>query len=271
MGALHQTIAEMTKHGSLVLFFWVSAEQLGLPVPAAPILIAAGVLSATGQMSVTHALVVGILGCLVGDVAWYVVGKRRGTAVLGVLCKVALEPQTCIRRSSDFISRYGGKSLLVAKFIPGVSAVAVPLAANSGLSVPSFLVHDLLGCALYVGSYVALGRLVGDRIDELSVVLHSISNTAFALAVIAAGAIVAWRFQQRRAFREGVRTARIAPEELRDLIERGQNPLIVDLRHAIDVLPDGRVIPGAIRLTPDELTARHAEIPRDREIILYCT
>jgi membrane protein DedA with SNARE-associated domain len=271
MGALHETVAEVTRHGPLLLFAWVSAEQLGLPVPAAPILIAAGVLSATGQMSLAHALALGVLGCLVGDLAWYAIGKRRGTAVLRMVCRIALEPETCVRRSSDLISRYGGRSLLVAKFIPGVSAVAVPLAANSGLSVRSFLLHDLLGCVLYVGSYLALGRIVGDRIDELPSVLHSMSSAAVGVAALAALAILGWRFRQRRAFRADVRMARIAPEELRDLIDRGQNPFIVDLRHAVDLLPDPRVIPGAVRVDPGELASRHAEIPRDREIILYCT
>jgi membrane protein DedA with SNARE-associated domain len=271
MSALHQTVAELTKHGPLVVFVWVSAERLGLPMPAAPVLIAAGVLSATGQVSFARAMALGVLGCLVGDLAWYAVGRRRGTAVLRIVCKISLEPETCVRRSSDFISRYGARSLLVSKFIPGIGAVAVPLAAQSGLSVPSFLLHDLLGSALYVTTWVALGRFVGDRVDELSSVLPSTTNAVFGVAVLAALAIVAWRFRQRRAFRERVRMARIPPEELRDLIERGQNPFIVDLRHALDVLPDPRVIPGAIRLTPDELAARHVDIPRDREIVLYCT
>ncbi|HET9597963.1 MAG TPA: VTT domain-containing protein, partial [Anaeromyxobacteraceae bacterium] len=270
-GALHETIASITRHGPLLLFAWVSAEQLGFPLPAAPILIAAGVLSATGQMSLVQALALGVAGCLVGDVAWYAIGKRRGTAVLRFVCKLALEPETCVRRSSSLISRYGGRSLLVAKFIPGVSAVAVPLAANSGMSVPSFLVYDLLGAALYVGSYVALGRLVGDRLDDLSSLMQSTSNAAFGVALVAALAIVAWRLRQRRAFRAGLRTARIAPGELRSLIDRGENPFIVDLRHAVDVQPDPRVIPGAMRVDPAELAARHAEIPRDREIVLYCT
>ncbi len=149
MGAIHQSIAAMTTHGSLVLFVWVTAEQLGAPVPAVPILTAAGVLSATGQMSLARALALGILGCLIGDVAWYVIGKRRGAAVLRILCKISLEPETCVRRSSDFISRHGGRSLLFAKFIPGISAVAVPLAANSGISLLSFFVHDSLGSVLY--------------------------------------------------------------------------------------------------------------------------
>ena len=124
---------------------------------------------------------------------------------------------------------------------------------------------------MYVGSYVALGRLVGDRIDELSIAVHSLSNAALGVALLAALAIVAWRVEQRRRFRRGLRMSRIAPEDLRELIDQGLNPFIVDLRHAIDLLPDARVIPGAIRLTPDELSARYDEIPRDREVILYCT
>jgi membrane protein DedA with SNARE-associated domain len=271
MGDLSQSLADITKHGYLVLFTWITAEQLGAPVPAMPILIAAGVLSATGQLSLARALAVGILGCLIGDIAWYGIGRRQGTVVLRVLCKIALEPDTCIRRSSDFISRHGGRALLIAKFIPGVSTVAVPLAANSGISLASFFFHDVLGCALYVGSYLTLGRIVGDRIDKLSTLAQSIRSASVGLAVFAALAIIAWRYQQRRKFQNDLRMARITPEELRDLIERGQHPFIVDLRAAVEVMQDPRVIPGAIHLMPNEVAAQPHEIPRDREVILYCT
>lgn len=271
MSALHQSVAALTQHGSLVLFIWVAAEQLGAPLPAVPVLVAAGVLSATGKMSIASAMALGMVACLSGDIAWYAIGKRRGTAVLRLLCKISLEPETCVRRSSDFISRHGGRSLLVAKFIPGISAVAVPLAANSGISLASFLAYDLAGIALYVGSYVALGRLVGDRIEELSILVHSATNAALGAAALAALAIVAWRVVQRQRFRRGLRISRITPEDLRELIEQRVNPFIVDLRHAVDVLPDSRVIPGAVRFTPDELSARYGEIPRDRDVILYCT
>ena len=271
MSTFHQSVTALTQHGHLVLFVWVAAEQLGTPVPAAPILIAAGVLSAVGKMSIAGAVGVGMVACLVGDIAWYAIGKRRGTTVLRLLCKISLEPETCVRRSSDFISRHGGRSLLVAKFIPGISAVAVPLAANSGIPLASFLAFDLLGIALYVGAYVAVGRLVGDRIEELFIVAHSMASAALGVAALAALAIVGWRLVQRRRFRHGLRVSRITPEDLRELIDRGVEPLIVDLRHAVDVLTDPRVIPGAVRLSPDELSARYQEIPRDRDVILYCT
>ena len=212
-----------------------------------------------------------MVACLAGDIVWYALGKRRGTTVLRLLCKISLEPETCVRRSSDFISRHGGRSLLVAKFIPGISALAVPLAANSGISLASFLAYDLLGSAFYVGSYIAVGRFVGDRVEELFIVAHSMTNAALGVAALAALAIVGWRLAQRRRFRRGLRVSRITVEDLRELIDPGVNPFIVDLRHPVDVLTDARVIPGAVRLTPDELSARYQEIPRDRDVILYCT
>ena len=271
LGGLHQTLADLAKHGYLLLFAWVAAEQFGAPVPAVPILIAAGVLSATGQLSFTSALGLGIVACLIGDTAWYALGKWRGTTVLKFLCKMSLEPESCVRQSSSFISRHGARSLVVAKFIPGISTVAVPLAANAGVSLPSFFFHDLLGSVLYVGAYLGAGLLLGDRIDKLDMLAGSLKTATAGLAVAGTAGILAWRLYQRRKFLRDLRTSRIPPEDVLEMIEQGDRPYIVDLRHALDFLTDPRLIPGAIRMMPDEVTAREQEIPRDREIILYCT
>jgi len=266
---MHQSVTEIAKHGYLLLFVWVTAEQLGAPMPAVPILIAVGVLSATTQLTFINACLIGMLSCLIGDSVWYIIGKKGGFKVLHVLCKVSLEPETCVRRSSKFISRYGRYSLLVAKFIPGISTVAVPLAANSDISLLSFLSFDLLGGLLYVSTYLAAGRILGARIEKISAVANSLKSASLLLALLAALAIIAWRFYERRKVRSAV--ARISPEELRTHIDRGENPYIVDLRHPLDMLADPRTIVGAIRMTPDELSARYNEIPRDREVVLYCT
>lgn len=271
MGGVEQALAEITKHGYLLVFVWVAAEQLGAPVPAVPILIAAGVLSAGGHLYFPIALLLGVIACLIGDATWYVIGKERGTSVLRLLCKISLEPETCVRRSSDFLSRHGGRSLVVAKFIPGISAVAVPLAANSGVGPWPFLAWDIAGSLLYVGAYLALGLILGNRIDRLSALADSMKLVSAGFVVLATAAILAWRVQQRRRFQKEVEMARIAPEDVRALIDQGDQPFIVDLRHPLDMLADPRVLPGAVRVTPDELSARHEDLPRDREIILYCT
>jgi hypothetical protein len=134
-----------------------------------------------------------------------------------------------------------------------------------------FLVYDFLGSLLFVGTFLVAGRLLGDRIDRLTIFAGSIRAIALGFAVIAALGIMAWRYYRKRRFQYELNVARITPEELLELIEAQQAPYIVDLRHPLDMLADPRIIPGAIRMTPDELSARQHEIPRDREIILYCT
>lgn len=271
MSFINEILSELTRHGYIVVFLWLTAEMLGAPVPAVPILLAAGVLTATGHLSFTAALALAVLGCLIGDTAWYAIGKRWGTNVLRILCKISLEPESCVRRGSDFVSRHGSRTLIVAKFVPGISAVTVPLTANSGTSVPTFLFYDVIGSILYAGTYLAAGRLIGGRIDRIAAVAQSVSSASLGLAVLGAVAVVGHRYEQRRKFRRLVRTSRITPQELRGLIEGGEKPFIVDLRHPLDMLTDPRVIPGAMRLTPDQLTAREITIPLDREVILYCT
>jgi len=271
MFELHEALTGLARHGYALLFLWTAAEQLGAPLPAMPILIAAGVLSTTGQLNLASALLAGVIACLIADAAWYIIGKKRGPAVLRFLCKISLEPQTCVRRSSEFISRYGSRSLIFANFIPGISTVAVPLTARSDVSLLSFIVADLFGSLLYVGAYLAAGRLLGDSLDRISVIATSIRSASLIVAFTAAFCILGWRFYQRRSAAHYVKEARISPQEVRELITTGANPYIIDLRHPLDMLADPRIIPGAIRMTPDELTKRHTEIPRDREIILYCT
>lgn len=268
---MHEHLAAIAKHGYLVLLAWMIVAQLGAPVPAIPILIGAGVLCAAGQLRFASALLIAILGCLLGDGAWYVIGRRRGSDVLRVLCKISLNPATCVRRGSEFISRHGNRGLVVAKFIPGVSTVAVPLAASSGSPPWLFFYYDFLGSLLFVGTFLVAGRLLGNRIDRLSIFAGSIRAVVLGFAVIAALGLLGWRYYQKRRFQNELNVARITPEELLELIETRQAPYIVDLRHPLDMLADPRMIPGAIRMTPDELSARQREIPRDREIVLYCT
>jgi membrane protein DedA with SNARE-associated domain len=259
----------LVAHGYWLLFVLVLGEQLGLPLVGAPVLLAAGALAATGNLALPLVLALPVLACLLGDAVWYGLGRRRGAPVLGFLCRVALEPDSCVRRTEDTFARHGPAVLLVAKFLPGLNTVAPPLAGIGGLSLPRFLAWDAAGATLWVGAYGGLGYLFG---RELEVVGQWLARLGTGAAVLLGGALalyIAWKWLQRHRFIRSLRVARITPEDLRRRLSAGEAVLIVDLRSEVHV--DGLRIPGALRLNPDELHQRHPEIARDREIVLYCS
>ena len=162
--------------------------------------------------------------------------------------------------------------MLIAKFLPGISTFVVPLTAASGITLPGFLLYEIPGSIVYIGIWLFLGRILGHRIETVSLLAHFAANASIGTpSMLGAVALVAFRYAQRRSLRRQIRMSRITPPELHDLILRGLDPLIVDLRHPLDMLTDPRVLPGAIRLNPEELSARQINFPRDRDIVLYCT
>jgi membrane protein DedA with SNARE-associated domain len=130
------------------LFFWIVAEQGALPIPSVPLLLVCGALARVGDLSAIPILFVGVLACLIADTAWFQLGRSRGTKILGFLCRMALEPDSCVRQTENGFVRYGVRFLLVSKFIPGMNAVAAPLAGSSGVGWSLFLVFDTLGAAI---------------------------------------------------------------------------------------------------------------------------
>src|SRR5262245_7301022 len=129
-----ETINFLLQHGYAVVFWWVLAEQLGLPIPAVPVLLAAGALSGPGKLDFGMTLALGTLASLTSDTAWYALGRYRGGPVLSFLCRISLEPDSCVRRTHDTFSRHGVRSLLIAKFVPGLNTAAPPLAGMIGMS-----------------------------------------------------------------------------------------------------------------------------------------
>jgi membrane protein DedA with SNARE-associated domain/rhodanese-related sulfurtransferase len=256
----------------MFLFGWVAAEVLGAPLPAVPILLAIGVLTATGRLSFSTAWALGVLACSVGDVTWYSIGARWGRGFFRQFgSRVSLGPDTCARRASDFVARYGTCMMLISKFLPGVNTLAVPLLAASGIALPVFLLYEIPGNIVYIGAWLFLGRMIGQRIETLSLLAHFATGISLGVTLLGAMALVVFRYVQRRRLRRQIRSSCIAPQELYNLIRNGSDPLIVDLRHPLDMLTDPRMIPGAIRLSPDQLPAQGPHLPRDRDIILYCT
>ncbi len=262
----------LTQYGYIVLAAWVLAEQIGLPLPAAPVLLAAGAMSARGPFHFWAALGVSVFGCLVGDLFWFRIGQRGNHRVLQFICRMSLEPDTCVRRTSTLIEKYGPKSLLITKFIPGLNAVAAPLAGSAGVSLPKFLTFNVLGSVLWCGCFLGIGYIFRERVSDIALWMGQFKwAIVLALLFVIPAAYITFKYWQRRKFAREIWMERITPEELLQRIQAGEPVVVVDLRHGLDFLPDPRTLPNAIRISPDELENRYEEIPRDGEVVLYCT
>lgn len=263
------TVQFLIQHGYLLLFFWILAEQAALPVPSLPLLLACGALAHLGKMDLRLVLLYGLAACLIADNVWFQLGKRRGAKIVSFICRIALEPDSCVRMTENAFVKYGMRSLLLAKFVPGLNAVAAPLAGSSGATVRLFLVYDSLGALIWIGSCTYVGYLAGDQLEVVADYAMRMGSGLGLLIVGMLAAWIAWKFVQRRRFVKNLAVARVTAEELWDKMQAGENVLILDVRSSLD--NEASAIPGALRISTEELAARQVEIPRDRDIVLFCT
>jgi membrane protein DedA with SNARE-associated domain len=265
------TVAFLLRHGYALLFSVVLFEELGAPLPALPLLLAAGALAGAGRLSFTVALAVSAAASLLGDLVWYEAGRRRGASVLNLLCRISLEPDSCVRKTEDVFGRQGPRTLLIAKFLPGLGTVAPPLAGIFQMRRSRFLAYDAAASLLWAAGYMTLGYLFRHSLERIAAHVARTGGTLAAVVGLGAAAYVAWKYVQRRRFLADLRVARITPEELKAKLDAGEGVVIVDLRHSMDFEADPRTLPRSLRFTADELESRHQEIPRDRDVVLYCT
>jgi membrane protein DedA with SNARE-associated domain len=259
------------RYGYALLFVWVLVEQGGLPIPAAPLLLAAGALAAQGRMHLALAVVIPAVASLCSDSFWYWFGKRRGGVVLNLLCRIALEPDSCVRRTESSFTRYGPRTLLICKFVPGLNTAVPTLSGMVGVSFPRFLLLDFLGALLWTSAYAALGFVFGRQLDRANLYAQRLGGWLLVLFLAVVAGYVLYRWYERGRFLKQVKGDRITPDELKHKLESGEPIEIVDLRHPLDVLTDPRTLPGALQINPEELQQRHREINRDSEIVLFCT
>src|SRR5262249_53574526 len=271
MGELNETSQFLIKHGLPLVFAVVFVEQIGLPIPALPLLLAAGALSATGKFNLWLGLVVTVIACLIADAFWFYLGRYRGNQVLGFLCRVSLEPDSCVRRAQNVFTRYGLRGVALAKFVPGMSTVAPPLAGMAGVRLRQFLLFDGFGALLYGGSLLCLGYLFSNQIEQIAAAIGHIGGGALSLLAGLAALYAGYKYWQRRTLLRELRTARITVEELRQKLDAGENPVILDLRSKAELELDPSVIQGAVHVVLDEIEARRHEFPHDRDIIVYCS
>ena len=265
------TLQFLVKHGYVVLFVSVLAQQLGLPLPSTPFIIAAGALAHSGQLSFTAVLVIACSAALIADLVWFEIGRRRGARVLQFLCRISLEPDYCVRRTENSFARHGAQTLVIGKLVPGVSVLATPMAGVYGFSRGRFIFFDGLGILLWIGTFELLGYLFSDQLED--VVAYASRFGGLLVLLVAGGLVgyVAWKYLQRRRFLRSLRVARITPEQLKEQLDSGADLVIVDLRHAMEDETEPRTLPGAMRLPAEKLEERGEELPRGKTLVLYCS
>lgn len=261
----------VARYGYLLLFGYVLLQQLGLPLPASPVLLAAGALARAGQASFAAIVAVTLVAATTAHLVWYQAGRLRGASVLALLCRISLEPDTCVRKTSNLFTRWGPKLLLAAPFIPGLGLVAPPLAGLSGMRAWRFLLIDSFGSLLWATCIAGAGYALGPQLGLVLSLLKSIGGSVLSGALLLLAGYLAWRLVDRRRALQQLRIDRITPQELQERLNRGDALFIVDMRHELEMDNERRTLPGALHLALEELEDRHTEIPRDRDIALFCS
>lgn len=268
---MSETTQFLINHGLPLVFAAVFLEQMGLPLPAIPWLLAAGALSATKQFNMPLGIGAAVVAGLVADTFWFYLGRHRGNQVLRFLCRISLEPDSCVRRTLNVFTRYGMPGVVVAKFLPGMSTITPPLAGMSGINAGRFLLFDGLGSLLYCSCFLVLGYFFFNQITQIGMAIAHIGGSAVSLLVAISALYIVYKYRQRRRLLHELRMARITVEELRQKLDAGEKPVILDLRSRTELELDPSVISGAVHLDLDEFTKRHHEFPHDRDIIVYCS
>jgi len=263
----------ISRHGYVLLAAVCFAEAVGLPVPAALAILTAGAVAAYGKLHLYSILGVSCVAMLVGDVLLYFTGRVSGWALLGLLCRLSANPETCILRSAEYFYRRGKQTLLFAKFIPGINTMSPPLAGSMKMRISQFLQFDSLGILFYVGAYLLAGYVFSDTLRAITRGVRSAGSAAEAVLGIGLGAYVIYRIWIYRKYRLLDVVPRVPVEELarRLASDEARSVIVADVRSHGYYDADSQRIAGSVRLEPNNLEEEIKNLPHDREIYLYCT
>jgi membrane protein DedA with SNARE-associated domain/rhodanese-related sulfurtransferase len=261
----------VSQYGLPIVFANVFLEQIGLPIPALPTLVVAGAFAIGGKLSIVAVFAAAVAACLAADVTWYLAGRYYGNRVMRMLCMISLTPDSCVSQTQEQFERWGLNALLIAKFVPGISLLAPPLAGAARIGWLPFLAFNTGGAALWVTAGMGGGMLLGPQIESLLGYVARYGADAIILLVVFVIGYVGYKWWERHRFYAMLRMARISVDELYRRMDAGEPPVIVDVRSNVSRTLEPRHIPGALHLPLQGFEAHIAELPRDREIILYCS
>ena len=259
-----------TQHVVLTVSVAVLIHQLGIPVPSMPVLVWAGAMASGKPLLAVSAFALATVAGAAGDLPWYWAARRYGYRILKLVCRITVSPDTCVRRSEIAFKQRGAAMLVTGGLVPGLGSIAASLGGALRLPVSTFLVYDALGSALRAAAGLTLGFLFHDQIALFLDLLAVVGVKATMMVAVALAGYIAYRVLQRWIFMKSLRAARVSVQELHDLMRRGDEPVVLDVRTEAHRRLDGRKIPGAQAIDLDDIDRKLAAIPRDREMVVYC-
>lgn len=264
-------IGLLVHYGYVLVFAVILLENLGLPLPGIALLLVGGGLAGAGKLSLGLLIVLAVVAALIGDLVWYGLGRWRGRPVLNLLCRLSLNPDTCVGHTERFFLRYGMATLLFAKFVPGVNTVAPPLMGSLGARFPFFFAYDTGGALVFAVVTVGLGYLLGFEIVDRAQAAASQMGTWLGWGLGVFGLLyLLWRLALRLQVRRALRTVGLTPEELRQRQETDADIVILDVRSPLAVRENPLRIPGVVHAAQHDLARLIDGWPADRSIVTYC-
>ena len=263
-------LIELVQHYGLALVFVnVLLLQAGLPVPAYPTLIVTGALAARSPYTLAGLLGTAVVASAIGNLAWYLAGRRLGGGVLKTLCRVSLSPDSCVRQTESIFERWGAPSLMFAKFVPGFASVATAMAGVVRIPLWRFVLFDAIGAALWSGVAIALGYVFRNAVGEVIAVFEQLGRIGIVLLIAAFVAFVVVKWVQRQRFIRQLRMDRLTVDELKTLLAAGEPTTVIDVRSKLSQSVTGR-IPGAITVDATNLRVDLLAIEPRHEVVVYC-
>ena len=260
----------LARHGYWVLFLNVFLEQVGIPVPAVPVLFGMGALAGMHRFSLWQGSLTAVAACLISDSIWYTLGRTKGQSVLKTLCRISLEPESCVSLTKGWFERFGPTALLFAKFIPGFSTAAQPMAGVNGITPLRFVLMDGLGAFLWSSTFLGLGWIFHDQATRVWEALTRLGVWFGVLIVTALVVYLAIKYWKRVIFIRALRGNRVSPETLQEMLNSVEPPVVLDLRRVGEVREIGFTVPGARWVDVRKLKGID-DIVSARGIILYCS
>ncbi|HEX4597620.1 MAG TPA: DedA family protein/thiosulfate sulfurtransferase GlpE [Burkholderiaceae bacterium] len=265
---MHLIVELAQRYGLGLVFVTVLIEQIGLPIPSYPILIVTAALSTQGNFGVPQVIASAVVACLLADFAWFRAGARFGGRVLGLMCRLSLSPDSCVRQTESIYERWGAPSLLVAKFVPGFGAVATAMAGVVGVSPLAFVFFDTIGATIWTGLAAMLGWIFRNAVDDILQVIESAGRLGVAAIIAALGIYLLVKFAQRQRLLRQLRMARVSVDELDSMLKTELPPLLIDVRSAVS--REGGFIPGSLWVEPRAPDEELRSLPSSDEVVVYC-